>query len=181
MHGPYQPLCVILTVCEQPSLSICVCHGPQLPCMHQLELPLLWVSFMPNTAPWSSLSPTELAKDVHFLCAHKATSKHTHNASPTSEGLTQARPIEHTLQFHAMCFGIQSAKAVHVQNPSHFGILLQVRAQYSHTFPVEVVWRLLPWRCVEMSEECEQDVISLTHSLSSTIWLMSLPPCLSYM
>ena len=26
------------------------------------------------------------------------------------------------------------------------------------TFPVEVVWRLLPWCCVEMSEECEHNV-----------------------
>ena len=110
MHGPYQPLCVILTVCEQPPLSVCVCHGPQLPCMHQLELPLLRVSFMPNTAPWSSLSPTELPKDIHFLCAHKATSKHTHNASPTSEGLTQARPIEHTLQFHANIIVVRSSE-----------------------------------------------------------------------
>lgn len=95
MHGPYQPLCVILTVCEQPPLSVVVrrCHV----C---INLSCLCAGFLScQTLHWSSLSLTELAKDVHFLFAHKATSKHTHNASPTSEGLTQARPIEHMLQF----------------------------------------------------------------------------------
>ena len=46
MHGTYlkqrQPLCVICTVCEQPAL---VCHGPQLPCMCQLQSSLLLVAF----------------------------------------------------------------------------------------------------------------------------------------
>ena len=42
MHGPYlkrtQLLCVICTVCEQPTLA---CHSLQLPCVH-----LTWVVFI---------------------------------------------------------------------------------------------------------------------------------------
>ena len=77
-----QLLCVICTICEQPTF---VCHGPQLPFVHYS----LWVSFTPTLCSDSSPSPTidprfspcEIFKHAHLkftVYGHKQASIHTH-------------------------------------------------------------------------------------------------------
>ena len=140
-----QPLCVILTICEQPPL---VCHGPQLPCMHQLELPLLQVSFVPNTAPWSNLSPTELPKDVRFsyvliLSIRPQANVHTMQV-PLVRGPLRLTPLSTCFNFHANIIVVWRSEcqgSSYVKTLSIFGILsnlLQVGTQYSF---IHFLWK----------------------------------------
>lgn len=114
MHGPYQPLCVILTVCEQPPLSVRSCHV----CINLSCLCSGFVSCQTLHPGVAFHRLSYLRTFIFYVLIRPQANIHTMQV-PLVRGSLRLAPLSTRFNFMptSLWFAVQRAKAVHVQKP----------------------------------------------------------------